>query len=618
MGVHRRLNFAPFLAAVLVALAASSLPAAARQDPAAMVIDANTGQVLHDKEGSATRYPASLTKMMTLYLAFEAIEAGQTSFSAQVSVSTRAAAAPPSKIGLKAGSKISLRDAIKALIVKSANDMAVAVAEHLAGSEPAFAELMTKRARQIGMERTVFRNASGLPDPEQVTTGRDMLTLAMRLQDDFPQHYRMFTLKTFSYGGKTYRSHNSLIGRFAGVDGIKTGYTRASGFNLVSSYRAKGKHVVAVVFGGVTASLRDAHMRMLLARAIERASTTRTRRTGPQLVAEARPATRPPRTTLAAADLPQPKPIPEPVPLAALAAPAPVAAAMPPQDPSVSTPEANASSATQPTPRIAIAKVKTVSVLPQASAGQPATLAAPEPQPLDPVAQMIAATTPAETPQRTTFATAGTALPRTDFAALKAELATREAAKPSAAEIGRIPAAPSSPAPPATAPEGTNETVLPKLDGIIRPGRPPSTLQAQLASLAPQPSHLGGATFSDRPALLAAAAPNPQFGAPQPVRLRPAPAPRPASPAGSQSAAGGYHVQIGVYSSPTDAERAIAAAQAKAAHVLDGSAPIAMPLVKGDRQLYRARFAGFDSAAARSACNELRRMELDCFVARAN
>lgn len=591
-----------------------------------MVIDANSGRVLHDRAGSDLRFPASLTKMMTLYLAFEAIEAGRTGFSSSVTVSERAAAAPPSKIGLKAGAKIALRDAIKALIVKSANDMAVAVAEHIAGSEQAFAALMTKRARQLGMDRTVFRNASGLPDPQQVTTARDMLTLAMRLQDDFPQHYRLFSLKTFSYAGKTYRSHNALLGRFAGVDGIKTGYTRASGFNLVSSYRAGGKHVVGVVFGGVTASLRDAHMRMLLARAIEKASTTRTRQTGPQLVAAARPAVRPQRSSLAATDLPQPKPSPEAL---APAAPQPV-----PLPGSTGVPEpkllaaydlpgsAQPAGTTQPIapeppasagPRIAIAKVKTVSVLPQQPAAeQPAAAAAPPAPALDPVAQMIAATTPAEDPGRPAFATAGTSLPtslpRPDFAALKAALSKREATTPAAAESGRAPGSQPWAAPVASAPQGPAETVLSKRDGAVQLGRPPSTLQAQLASLTAQPSHLGAQPLSDQPALMNAITPVTRPVPDQPVAQTPA----------SRTSSGDYHVQIGVYTSPSEAERAMAAAQAKAAHVLDGSAPMAMPLTKGERQLYRARFAGFNSQAARSVCNELRRMAVDCFVARAN
>lgn len=551
-----------------------------------MVIDANTGRVLHDNAGSEARYPASLTKMMTLYLAFETIEAGRLSFSTPLTVSERAAAASPSKLGLEAGSRIAMRDAIKALIVKSANDMAVVIAEKIGGSEEGFAKLMTKRARQIGMRDTTFRNASGLPDPGQLTTARDMLTLAMRLQDDFPQHYRLFSLRTFSHGGKTYRSHNALLGRFAGVDGIKTGYTRASGFNLVSSYRGGGKHVIGAVFGGVSAGLRDAHMRMLLVRAIEKASTERTRKAGPQLVAEAKPAKRP-----------APKPVVKPEPPAA-----PKAAVTATADARPDTP----ADAAAPMPRIAIAKVKTVSVLPPPSA----------PEPADPnLVQETAATTPATQPL--TFAQS---MPRPDFAALKAQLAARAAGEPSEAELGRPAVGMAIAAPAPEEPPAATETVLSK---AVERGRPPSTLQAQLASLSqPEPTYPADGRDMSRPALQAVVADLP---APMPVPVSMGRARAPASgtpaPAAAQpppASAPGYHVQIGVYGSPTDAERAMAAARAKAGHVLGDSATLAMPLTKGDRQLYRARFAGFDSASATSACNELRRNGLDCFVARAN
>ena len=592
----------------MTALVMAGPRAEAGEKAAAMVIDANTGLVLHDNAGNELRHPASLTKMMTLYLAFEAVEAGRLSFTSPLTVSERAAAAAPSKLGLEAGSTIAMRDAIKALVVKSANDVAVTVAERIGGSEQAFAALMTKRARQLGMHRTVFRNASGLPDPAQVTTARDMLTLAMRLQDDFPQHYRLFALRTFSYGGKTYRTHNGLLGRFQGVDGVKTGYTRASGFNLVSSYQAGGKHVVAAVFGGVSAGLRDAHMRMLLARSIEKASTTRTRKAAPQLVAEARPARRPAEKPVARAEPDKAKPAPT-------AAPGPIPSpARPIIEPAI---EAGITTAVaEPAPaRIAIAKVKTVPVLPQTADGAPAVEAAPETTPPDPVARLLAATAlesaavpePHAAPEPAVVA-AGM-MPRPAFAALKAELAAREAETPTAAETSRsaepVPLAAPSPQPSATA---SDEAVFVSLDSAARPGRLPSTLQAQLAGFTTEPSHLGATPASDQPALFTA------------VRDTAA-APDPAAPAAAAAAPGapaGFQVQIGVYSSPAEAERAMAAARAKAAHVLGDSAPVAMPLTKGDRQLYRARFAGFDSAAATTACNELRRLALDCFVARSN
>ena len=259
----------------------------------AMIIDGNTGAVLHDDAADELRFPASLTKVMTLYMVFSEIEQGRLSFSSRITASARAAAAPPSKLDLKPGDTISVADAVKALVVRSANDVAVAVAEHIGGSEPAFARAMTQRARQIGMSSTVFHNASGLPEPRQITTARDMLTLALRIQDDFPKHYHYFSTSTFSFGDKTWRSHNTLMRSFPGMDGMKTGYIRASGFNLVSSVRTGNKHIVGVVFGGQTAAARNAHMQGLLFRALERASTQRTRKASQPLIARKRPAPQP-------------------------------------------------------------------------------------------------------------------------------------------------------------------------------------------------------------------------------------------------------------------------------------------------------------------------------------
>ncbi|HXF55486.1 MAG TPA: D-alanyl-D-alanine carboxypeptidase [Hyphomicrobiaceae bacterium] len=267
-------------------------PAGAGGRYAAMVVDANTGAALHAEAPDERRHPASLAKMMTLYLVFEAIERGRIGYGTRIPVSPAAAAAPPSRLGLEPGSEIALVDAIKALITKSANDVAIAVAEYIAGSEEAFARLMTTRAHQLGMTATQFRNASGLHHPEQVTTARDMLRLALRLQDDFPAHYRLFSLRTFSYGGREYRNHNLLLGTFPGTDGIKTGYIAPSGFNLVASVRRGKRHVIGVVFGGRNAKSRDAAMSALLTRALRQASPVFTRKREPVLIALPRPARR--------------------------------------------------------------------------------------------------------------------------------------------------------------------------------------------------------------------------------------------------------------------------------------------------------------------------------------
>ncbi len=252
--------------------------AQARQPRAAMVIDAKTGAILHAYRATEKRFPASLTKMMTLYLVFERLHQGRLLPTSKMRVSAHGAAASPSKLGLRVGDRITVRDAIKALVTKSANDVAVTIAEHIAGSEIAFARLMTRKARQFGMTRTTFKNASGLPNKRQFTSARDILTLALRLSDDFPRHYRNFALRSFTYRGRRYRSHNRLLKTFRGTDGIKTGYTRAAGFNLVASVRRDNKHVLGVVFGERTAAERNKRLSRLLRKALAKASVRRTRK----------------------------------------------------------------------------------------------------------------------------------------------------------------------------------------------------------------------------------------------------------------------------------------------------------------------------------------------------
>lgn len=246
--------------AVLLSAAA---PAEARRY-ASIVIDAVSGEVLHADKADRRAYPASLTKMMTLYLLFEAVDQGRLKMNQKLPVSRRAAGMPPSKIGLKRGQSIRVRDAIRALVTKSANDVAVVVAEALGGSEQKFARIMTEKARKLGMTRTTFRNASGLPNNQQLSTARDMARLAVSLQRHFPHHYRVFSTKSFSYKGRKYKNHNKLLTNYSGTDGIKTGYTHASGFNLAASTLRDGRRLIAVVFGGKTAKSRDRHIRGLL------------------------------------------------------------------------------------------------------------------------------------------------------------------------------------------------------------------------------------------------------------------------------------------------------------------------------------------------------------------
>lgn len=243
-------------------------PVQANPRYSSIVIDADTGAVLHQDSADAIRYPASLTKMMTLYMLFEAMERGKMSLDTPMKVSAHAASMPQTNVALRTGDQIKVRDAIPALIVRSANDVAAVVAEALGGSEANFGRMMTDKAHQLGMRSTTFRNASGLPNGEQKTTARDMVTLSTRLMKDFPKYYHYFSTQSFSYKGVTYNSHNRMVRNVPGVDGLKTGFIRASGFNVATSAKRGNRRVVAVVMGGHTAAARDQHMAQLIDRSL--------------------------------------------------------------------------------------------------------------------------------------------------------------------------------------------------------------------------------------------------------------------------------------------------------------------------------------------------------------
>src|SRR3954464_11645635 len=237
-----------------------------------IIVDGNSGATLSANNPDALRHPASLTKIMTLYLLFERLEAGKIKLDSEMDVSEHASEQSPTKLGLRPGQTIKVEDAIKGLVTRSANDAAVVIAETIAGDEDDFAKLMTRKARALGMSKTTYRNASGLPNSDQVTTARDQSTLGRAIQDRFPRYYRYFSITAFNYHGHSIRNHNKLLGNVEGVDGIKTGYTRASGFNLVTSMRRGNRHLVGVVMGGRSGGSRDAIMRNLLAENLEKAA----------------------------------------------------------------------------------------------------------------------------------------------------------------------------------------------------------------------------------------------------------------------------------------------------------------------------------------------------------
>lgn len=246
------------------ALEAMAPPPGPATKYSALVVDVSSGETLYQVNATAVRYPASLTKMMTLYLLFEALEQGRVSKATEIPVSSFASRQPPSKIGVKTGQTIDVESAILALTVKSGNDCAVAVAEYLGGTEAQFAAQMTAQARALGMTGTVFRNASGLPDPEQHTTARDMAILGMALRSRFPQHFHYFSERDFAFRGKVVRGHNDMLGRVDGVDGIKTGYIRASGYNIVTSVQRGSRRLIIVVMGADSARARNAHVEELI------------------------------------------------------------------------------------------------------------------------------------------------------------------------------------------------------------------------------------------------------------------------------------------------------------------------------------------------------------------
>lgn len=265
-------RFLGFLFTLAVAISMFSTPAAAGPKYAGIVVDAKTGKVLYSEDPDGLRYPASLTKMMTLYLTFEALETGRISLDTQVPVSAHAAAEPPSKLGVRAGGSVSVDQAIRALVTRSANDMATALGEFVGGSEERFASLMTSKARALGMTRTTYRNANGLPNTAQMTTARDQARLGMALRQHFPQYYGYFSIRSFNFGKQTIGNHNRLVGTVKGVDGIKTGYTRAAGSNLATSAQLDGRSIVAVVLGSRSSAVRDATMRKLVADYLPEAS----------------------------------------------------------------------------------------------------------------------------------------------------------------------------------------------------------------------------------------------------------------------------------------------------------------------------------------------------------
>jgi len=269
----------------------STAPVHAEGNQASLVIDVKTGQVLEADRATELHYPASLTKMMTLYMTFEALHSGKLKWTDRIKISENANNKEPYKFAIGAGNTISVREAVEGMIVISANDAATAMGEYFGGTEEGFGKLMTVKARQLGMANTVFKNPAGLPDPEQVTTAADMAKLGMALMRDFPEDFKMFSARSIQFRSMKIRGHNGVLNTYPGASGIKTGYTDASGYNLVTSVSRGGRSLVGVVLGGKTAQERDETMKVLLDRFLPADPTAVAKRPGADVVAPAKTAT---------------------------------------------------------------------------------------------------------------------------------------------------------------------------------------------------------------------------------------------------------------------------------------------------------------------------------------
>ncbi len=492
-----------------------------------LVIDGNSGEVLQASNADAIRHPASLTKIMTLYLLFEELDAGRIRLDTPLRVSAHAAEQAPSKLGLKPGQTIAVEDAIKAVVTKSANDVAVAIAENLAGSEEEFARAMTQKAHALGMAHTTYVNASGLPDDEQVTTARDLALLGRTIADRFPRYYRYFATPAFVYHGAAMRNHNHLLGAVAGVDGIKTGYTRASGFNLVTSVHRDGRYLVAVVLGGHSAFARDARMRELINSHIRQAALQRT-------------ATRVAERTDARATGRIEKPERQAGPQSTSPAKTPIL------------------SRADPTP--------TATVNGRAPGGSS--------EPIHPVMVKTISyrTAPAQT----------------------ATLAPMPALVPMAA--------PASPAMPPAAAPADRISVTQSGDG---------SRTVLVASAEPGEIASNAKTESQRAATARAEIAKAEIAKAEVAKSDIAKA-EPAPP--QARAHGGWLIQIGAFDAEAEARQHLSAAQSQARTTLAAAEPFTERVQKGDKALYRARFAGFDRGAAEAACRELKRSDFECMA----
>ena len=555
-----------------------------------IIVDGNSGAVLSSNNPDGLRHPASLTKIMTLYLLFERLESGKMKLDSEMDVSEHASEQAPTKLGLRPGQTIKVEDAIKGLVTRSANDAAVVIAEAIGGEEGDFAKLMTRKARALGMTRTVYRNASGLPDDDQVTTARDQATLGRAIQERFPRYYRYFSTSVFNYRGQSIRNHNHLLGSVEGVDGIKTGYTRASGFNLVTSMRRGNRHLVGVVLGGRSGGSRDAIMRNLLAENLERGATTHTvaaiteRNTADANadVAEAEAASRPTDTVqvngavVASAEPAMAAQQPAPRPAARTSLMAAAAAALPPPPAKV---EAQARSEAKPEPAPLTSGVIQT---------QPITMIPGSAEPMKPVKVKTVQVKAGQMK----LAAAGPPQPVT---AITNAIPTRsEVPETSSAVVARAAETNKPDMPPQPANFGTGNGVL----GVL----PASSLPSASSRAASSQANSSQVLASVEPA----ARPQPQAmqqnGAIKPV---------------ASVVHTGWIIQVGALESESEAQQRIDLARNQSRGLLSKADPFTEPVVaKDNRKLFRARFAGLERDQAEAVCKTLKRADISCIAVR--
>lgn len=601
-----------------------------------IIVDANSGNTLQATSADSLRHPASLTKIMTLYMLFERLESGKMKLDTMMDVSAHASQQAPTKLGLRPGQTLRVEDAIKGLVTRSANDAAVVIAEAIAGDEDDFAKAMTRKARALGMSKTVYKNASGLPDSEQVTTARDQATLGRAIQDRFPKYYRYFATEAFNYKGRSIRNHNKLLGRVEGVDGIKTGYTRASGFNLVTSMKRGNRYLVGVVMGGRSGGSRDAIMRNLLAENLDEASTRRTvaaiTERGDTRVASAddnnevetksKPAAAVQvQGAIKVASAP-PEPVPLPAPRAPAAAPAKVAAET--QDKPAPAPltsgvissqtlAAIPGSAEPMTPvrvktvQVRMGQTKVASAAPNAPAPV-ATSAIPAPQKTEVAETSKTVVAKAETKVETRVE------PRAESRA-ESRADRRAEPWPVAYNQTRSDFPAPLPAQPNTSngigqgiigsvPAPSSSTPHPQTMAYADPGRgaPPTTLGAQAV------------------ALQTSTAPQ-QQPAPQPVQQATLPPAQPTQTVQHNGAIktvarSGWIIQVGALETESEARQRLDAARGTASRLLSDADPFTETVSKGNKTLYRARFAGLNQDSAEAACRTLKRSDISCIAIR--